>query len=76
MNATLKKVLLISAKNAVNAVLTNGTLLAAMPGVINLHSSDGLWNILKVTIGVVISREAMIWVPVLIKWSTSNGTPQ
>ena len=75
MNATLKKVLLISAKNAVNAVLTNGTLLAAMPGVINLHSSDGLWNILKVTVGVIVGREVTIWLPVLLKWSTSNGAP-
>lgn len=75
MNATFKSFLIIAAKNAVNAVITNATLMATLPGVINLSSSAGLWNILKVTGGTIVAREVTVWGPVLIKWSTTGAVP-
>lgn len=73
LNQTFKNILVIAAKNAVNAIVTNGTLMAMLPGVINLNSTAGLWNVLKVTISTVVAREGIVWLPKIIKWSATNA---
>jgi hypothetical protein len=74
MNQKLKNFLIVTAKNAVNAVLTNAALLAAFHGQFsNPLSKSGWWDILKVTLSVIGSREAIVWVPVILKWTTSNS---
>ena len=75
MNATLKNILEIAAKHAVNAILTNSGLMLMLHGAFNITSPDGWWNIGKATLSVVIAREALVWIPVLIKWSSTNDTP-
>lgn len=75
MNPTLKNILIVSAKNAVNAILTNGALMAMMSGTFHLHSWQGVKHIMEATLSVIGSREAMIWVPKILKWSTTDAVP-
>lgn len=72
MNPKLKAVLIIAAKHAVNAILTNGTLMGLMSGTFHMHSRQGWMNILRLTAGVVVSREGLVWLPKILKWSQSN----
>lgn len=72
MNATIKNVLIIAGKNAVNAILTNAALMTMLSGAFNVHTADGWWNIGKATVAVVISREALVWIPKVVKWSTTT----
>jgi hypothetical protein len=76
MNTTLQKVLVISTKNAVNAILTNVALMGMLHDFLNITTRVGWYNIGKVTLSVVVAREAMVWVPALLKWSTSNGSQE
>jgi hypothetical protein len=69
MNPTVKNVLIISFKNAVNAILVNSALMNLLPTVFNMHSSEGLWNILKLAVGCVVSREGLVWGAKLLEWS-------
>lgn len=75
MNPKLKTFLIISAKQAVNAILTNGALMTMMSGTFHLHSWDGVKHILEATLSVIGSREAMIWVPKILRWSTTDALP-
>jgi hypothetical protein len=77
MNPKLKSFLLVCAKNAVNAVLTNVALIGMFKGQFaNVTSTSGWWDILKVTAAVIGSREAIVWGPIILKWTTSNGGGQ
>jgi len=71
----LKRFLLIALKNAVNAVITNAGLMTMLHGAFNMYSRSGWWNLGKAGIAVVISREGMVWIPVLIKWSKTDAEP-
>jgi hypothetical protein len=74
MNTTIRTFLIITMKNAVNAVITNAALLAAFHGQFaNPTSKSGWWDIAKVTLSVIISREVIVWGPVLLKWTTTNA---
>jgi hypothetical protein len=75
MNPAVKKVLVIVAKNAVNAILTNAGLIAMLHGAFNFYSASGWWNIGKAALSVVIARESLVWVPVFLKWSMTNAQP-
>lgn len=75
MNPKLKSFLLICAKNAVNAVLTNAGLMASMSQTFNLHDWPGLKHILYAAASVIASREAMVWGPKILSWSTTNSLP-
>jgi hypothetical protein len=75
MNSNVKSFLIVTAKNAVNAVLTNAALMTMFSGTFHLHSWAGVLNLLKAAGIAVAVREAQIWVPKLLSWSTSptNG---
>ena len=75
LNATLKNYLLIVVKIAVNAVLTNSALMALLPTVFNMHDAAGWWNLLKLTGSSIAAREAMVWVPIWLKWSETSANP-
>lgn len=76
MSPNVKNVLIIIAKNAVNAVLTNATLMATMHQTFYLTGNwHGIDNMLKVTLGVVLAREGVVFLPVILKWSQTNSTP-
>lgn len=71
----MKNFFTIVLKNAINAILTNGALMAALPGVFHFHDHNGIWNIAKLTGSVIGAREVMVWLPILLKWSSTNANP-
>ena len=71
----MKNFLLIVVKNAVNAVLTSGTLAVLNSGTFNFHSTDGWWNLGKASLAAILAREVTVWGPVIMKWSTTNANP-
>ena len=68
----MKPFLVAAAKNAVNAILTNAGLMAMYSGQFNFHDWNGVLGILKATALVVASREAAVYLPKLLIWSTST----
>lgn len=74
MDATVKVILVKAAKNAVNATLTALGPAATWPSHFNFHSREGIAHVLAVAGSAVLAREAMVWIPALMKWSQSNGT--
>jgi len=66
---------MIVLKNALNAILTNAALMALMHSTFNKYSSDGLWNIGKATLAVVLTREILVWGPIVMSWTTTNADP-
>ncbi len=71
----MKNFLLIAAKNAINAVLTSGALAVLNSGNFNFHSSAGWWNLGKAALSAVIAREATVWLPIVLKWSSTEAAP-
>jgi hypothetical protein len=76
MNPKLKNVLLIFVKQAVNAVLASSILKVLVSGNFQFNSADSWWNFGKAMASVIIAREATVWVPVILKWTTTNADPQ
>lgn len=60
-------------KNAVNAILTNAALMELMPATFHMHTREGWMNLLRVTASAVLTREVMVYVPKLLKWSQSTN---
>lgn len=75
MNTTMKNFLLITAKNALNSVLTSSALMALNWGAFNFTSKAGWWNLGKVCFSVIAAREATVWLPILLKWSSTSSNP-
>jgi hypothetical protein len=68
----LKAFLIIALKQAVNAILTNGGLMAMMGNHFNFHSWAGFRHVLYATASVIGGREAMVWLPRLLTWSQAT----
>jgi hypothetical protein len=68
----MKKALVISAKHAVNAVLTDTALSQFFPLIFNFHSAAGLVAFAKGAGAAVLAREIAVWLPPLLKWSQEN----
>ncbi len=76
MSAKLKSFLIISLKNAVNSVLVNAGLMAMFHNTFYLSGNwQGIEHLLQATGIVVSAREAMIWGPVIMHWSSTNADP-
>jgi hypothetical protein len=75
MSPWVKNFFTIVLKNAINAVLTNAGLIAMLHGDFNLYSTRGLWNIGKAALSVVAAREGAVWLPILLRWSSTNAQP-
>jgi hypothetical protein len=73
MNPKLKNVLLRAAKNAVNASLTALGPIAVWPTQFHIHNWQGLKNILIVMGSAALSRELLVWVPEILRWSQTNA---
>lgn len=73
MNAKVKGVLVIAAKHAVAAVLTNGALMAMFSDKFEFHDWRGVINIIKLTGAVVGGAEAKVWIPKLLAWATNTN---
>ncbi len=75
LNPTFRKVLIISSKQAVGA-LVGSTLLAGMfPSTFNLHDMAHFYSVLKAVGSIVLSAEAKVWLPRIMEWvkSPTNG---
>lgn len=71
MNPTLKKFLVISAKQAVGALVGNAALGTMLPSVFNFHDVSHALAFLKATGGFVLAAEAKVWLPKLLEWVNS-----
>ena len=69
---TARNFLIIALKNAVNALIVNTGAWLILPANFNLHNSAAMWNIAKLAGVTILSREAAVFIPKLLKWS-SNG---
>jgi hypothetical protein len=72
MSPRAKRVLVIAVKNAVNASLVALGPVAAWH--YNILSWPGLKHVLVIMGSAVASREALVWVPKILKWSQTNGS--
>ena len=72
---TLRNFLIIVLKNAVNALIVNVGAWWILPANFNFTNKAAIWNIAKLAGVVVFSKEAAVWVPVLLKWSGSGADP-
>ncbi len=70
---TARNFLIIALKNAVNALLVNTGAWLILPANFNFTNHQAIWNIAKLAGVTILSREAAVWVPKLLKWS-SEGT--
>jgi len=70
----LKKFLIVAAKNAVNAALLSLAVVYHNPSQYNYTSGSGLLNIAKfIVLPAIAIREGMVWVPLLLKWSSTGA---
>lgn len=76
MNPKVKSVLVKVAKNAVNAALVTLTPIIATPKAYNVTTVSGLEHVALLVGGAIISREILVWFPVLLKWSQSDEGAQ
>jgi hypothetical protein len=72
MKPKLKTFFIVSAKNAINAILTNAGLMAMFSQTFELHTRAGVLNLAKATLLTVATREALVWGPKLLAWSQST----
>lgn len=75
MTPKLRSFLIVSAKNGINAIITNAGLMAMFSQTFELHTRAGVLNLAKSTLLTVATREAMVWGPKLMLWSQSP-TPE
>jgi len=71
MNEALKQTLIVAAKNAVNAAILAGIQVYHDPMDNNWHTRHGLYGIAWIIGSAIVAREGMIWIPKLLKWSTT-----
>ena len=69
---TARNLGIIFLKNATNALIVNAGAWLILPANFNLHNSAAMWNIAKLAGVTILSREAAVFIPKLLKWS-SNG---
>lgn len=72
---TLRNFGIIVVKQAVGALIVNVGAWLILPANFNLHNTAAMWNIAKLAGVTVIAAEAKVWVPFLLKWSTTNADP-
>jgi hypothetical protein len=75
MNVKLKNWLMIALKNAVNALLTSGAMMAFNWGAFNYTTRSGWWNLGKLVASVIGAREVAVWGPILLHWSSTSSNP-
>lgn len=76
MTPTVRSFLIASFKNGVNAIITNAALIAAIHDQFNLSTANGWVHIAKLTVSVVLAREAVVWGPKLLAWSQDGSDSQ
>lgn len=69
MNAIVKNVLVISAKNAVRAVVNNVGAWGIDPDHFNVVTRQGVKHTLLLAASTIVSSEAVYWAPKVLKWA-------
>jgi hypothetical protein len=64
---------IIALKNGVNALLVNTGAWLILPANFNFHDPAAIWNIIKLAGVTVLSREAAVFVPKILKWSSDTN---
>lgn len=75
LHPKLKRYLIISFKNGLNAVLMNSALMLKWHFIFNLNNWAGFWALLQATGIVIATREGAVWIPKLIKWTQTDVDP-
>ena len=75
MSPRLKAVLIYSAKNAVNAALLAAPAPVLWPHSFSYTQFAGLTHMLWLMGYAAIVREAVVWFPVILKWSQTDNNP-
>lgn len=75
LNSKLKWFLVVSLKNAINAILINGALMFKWHFIFNFNNWAGVWAVAQATGAVILAREAAVWGPLLLKWTQTNADP-
>ena len=73
MSPKVKSLLIIAAKQGVNAALVAVTPVIQTPGKYNLTTWLGIEHVLILMAGAIAARELMVWVPKLMAWSQSGN---
>lgn len=73
MNPKLKSFLIVSVKQAINALLTNSTMTVLFPQFMGWHTGEWWINVGKVAFATVAAREALVWGPKLLKWTQTEA---
>lgn len=69
----VKRLLIVALKNAVNASILSLGVVYHNPAQYNFTTIFGMWNIAKfIVIPAVLSREGIVWIPQLLKWSSTD----
>lgn len=71
----LKKFFIVCLKQAVNALLTNTAAWFIDPATFNWKNLAGWEHMLALAGSVVLIREGTVWLPVILKWSSTNSQP-
>jgi hypothetical protein len=71
----VKRYLIISIKNGLNAVLMNSALMIKWHFIFNLHNWPGFIALMQATGLVIAAREGAVWLPKLIKWTQTDVDP-
>lgn len=69
MNASVNNLLVISAKNAVRAVLNNVGAWGIDPDHFNVVTRAGIKHVALLAASTVVSAEAVYWAPKILKWA-------
>lgn len=75
MTTWLQNGLIYTAKNAVNAGLLAAIQIYHDPADNNFHNWHGIKGIIWQISAAILAREALVWGPKILKWSTTNGQP-
>lgn len=73
LHPAVKSFLIISAKNAVFAILTNSALMIQWHSIFNFDNWPGVWAVFRATASVIAAREGLVWLPKLLKWSQTGA---
>ena len=71
----IKRVLLITIKSGVNALLTTGAVVIAFHDTISFYSNATIRHLAFIAGGAIFAREVVVWLPRIMAWTESptNG---
>lgn len=71
----MKNFLMIVLKNAINVIIVTGVPLIWDSGHFNFSTWPAFLNTLRLVGGAIVAREAVVWGPILLKWTNTDADP-